>query len=199
MTHPADHPTQQQPNKRPKTAAKASIMPLFLAALVGGSVTFLLMQLQFSVWIEPAGIDPAPPVIDTAPAPTASTSAPQASPTASTQPAQTAAPSLPTAVRDGLQVKNQSTYALRVVLLSRQSGQDTKRNRQSVHWDFAPGEGAQVGLLLSLPGQKLTLARGDVLVAFALDGSRRYWGPYVVGETTAPARIDQEWQLVLRP
>jgi hypothetical protein len=37
-------------------------------------------------------------------------------------------------------------------------------------------------------------------VAFAQDGSRRYWGPYVVGETSSPEwnPQTQEWQLVLQ-
>ena len=72
---------------------------------------------------------------------------------------------------------------------------------QPTHWDFAPQEGSQTGLLLSLPQDDLRLRNGDVLVAFALDGSRRYWGPYVVGETAAPTQRtpSSEWTLVLEP
>jgi hypothetical protein len=45
------------------------------------------------------------------------------------------------------------------------------------------------------------LQAGDVLVAFAQDGSRRYWGPYVVGKTTLPTwnTEQKEWSLVLQP
>jgi hypothetical protein len=55
--------------------------------------------------------------------------------------------------------------------------------------------------LLSLPEQSLDLQPGDVLVGFAQDGSRRYWGPYVVVETDLPLWVPegQEWQLVLQP
>lgn len=69
------------------------------------------------------------------------------------------------------------------------------------HWDFAPGEGSSDGLLLSLPGGDLDLQQGDVLVAFAQDGSSRYWGPYVVGQTQLPYwnRDRQEWQLLIQP
>lgn len=69
------------------------------------------------------------------------------------------------------------------------------------HWDFAPGEGASNGLLLSLPGGDLDLQQGDVLVAFAQDGSSRYWGPYVVGQTQLPYWDSdrQEWQLLIQP
>jgi len=72
---------------------------------------------------------------------------------------------------------------------------------EPVHWDFAPGEGSQQGLILSLPTKNLSLKTGDILVAFALDGSQQYWGPYVVGKTAAPSKRGQpgEWYLVLQP
>ena len=72
---------------------------------------------------------------------------------------------------------------------------------QPVHWDFEPGEGGYQGLILSLPQGDLDLETGDVLVAFAQDGSRRYWGPYVVGETPLPYWNEErsEWQLLLQP
>jgi hypothetical protein len=62
-------------------------------------------------------------------------------------------------------------------------------------------EGGSKGLLLSLPQETLKLKKGDVLVAFAQDGSRQYWGPYVVGETPSPVwnQKQAEWQLVLKP
>lgn len=72
---------------------------------------------------------------------------------------------------------------------------------EPIHWDFAPGEGSSKGLLLSLPGGDLDLQQGDVLVAFAQDGSSRYWGPYVVGQTQLPYWNGdrQEWQLLIQP
>jgi hypothetical protein len=72
---------------------------------------------------------------------------------------------------------------------------------EPAHWDFAPGEGSRQGLILSLPNGNLKLKQGDILVAFAQDGSRRYWGPYVVGETAAPIWNSKvsEWQLILQP
>lgn len=72
---------------------------------------------------------------------------------------------------------------------------------EPVHWDFEPGEGGYQGLILSLPQGDLNLEVGDILVAFAQDGSRRYWGPYVVGETPLPYWNQQrsEWQLLLQP
>jgi hypothetical protein len=118
-----------------------------------------------------------------------------------------------------LRVSNQTEFPLRVALLRRQGGEAaigsdatpenaTSENGtssatfdQPVHWDFAPNEGRAKGLILSLPSGELQLQPGDVLVAFAQDGSRRYWGPYVVGETSLPAwnAATTEWQLILRP
>lgn len=108
-----------------------------------------------------------------------------------------------------LRVSNQTDFPLRVALLRQQDGEaaigsDPAPNAtfdQPVHWDFAPNEGRAKGLILSLPSGELQLQPGDVLVAFAQDGSRRYWGPYVVGETPLPAwnAATTEWQLILRP
>jgi predicted component of type VI protein secretion system len=106
-----------------------------------------------------------------------------------------------------LRMSNQTNQPVRLALLARQSA--TKSNAADkakkydipAHWDFAPQEGGEKGLLLSLPQGKLKLEKGDILVAFAQDGSRRYWGPYVVGETPSPAwnAQSQEWQLALTP
>lgn len=94
-------------------------------------------------------------------------------------------------------VSNQSEHPVRVALLSRSSATST----EPVHWDFAPEEGSQGGLMLSLPEGDLTLKSGDVLVVFAQDGSRYYWGPYVVGETSFPTwnPKGKEWHLVVEP
>lgn len=103
----------------------------------------------------------------------------------------------------GLRVSNQTDQPLRIALLARRSAAYTVPESSSLtpaHWDFAPLEGSDRGLILSLPEGNIKLATGDVLVAFAQDGSRRYWGPYVVGETAVPAWNPQvgEWSWVLK-
>lgn len=117
------------------------------------------------------------------------------------------------AATSNLRISNQTPYPLRVVLRSRQvdpttgaianfSAQDLNQVRYAtpVHWDFAPEEGSQSGLLVSLPEQPLTLQTGDVLMAFTQDGSQLYWGPYIVGASNANLQwydSSQEWQLIL--
>lgn len=104
-----------------------------------------------------------------------------------------------------LRISNKTTQPVRLALLARQSSLKSATANKSksdipAHWDFAPEEGSESGLVLSLPQANLRLEKGDILVAFAQDGSRRYWGPYVVGETSSPQwnLKTQEWQLVLR-
>ncbi|WP_293332668.1 hypothetical protein [Microcoleus sp. CAWBG58] len=98
-----------------------------------------------------------------------------------------------------LRVSNRSEHPVRVALLSKR--QTEKSYGKPAHWDFAPGEGGGKGLMLSLPEGKLKVKQGDILVVFAQDGSRRYWGPYVAGETASPAWNPkaEEWQLNLQP
>ena len=110
-----------------------------------------------------------------------------------------------TKVAGSLRMSNKTTQPVRLALLARQSSPKSttaNKNKSSIpaHWDFAPQEGSERGLVLSLPGANLRLEKGDILVAFAQDGSRRYWGPYVVGETSSPEwnPQTQEWQLVLQ-
>jgi hypothetical protein len=102
-----------------------------------------------------------------------------------------------------LRVRNPSEHPVRVaVLLKKPTAKETASSYEPpAHWDFDPGEGSTKGLLLSLPNRRMKLKTGDVLVAFAQDGSRRYWGPYVVGETPTPAWSAKtaEWQLTLEP
>ncbi|MGB3514178.1 MAG: hypothetical protein WBA93_34210 [Microcoleaceae cyanobacterium] len=95
-------------------------------------------------------------------------------------------------------VSNCTYRPLRIALLAKSSD---RSYRKSAHWDFAPGEGSKTGLILSLPEEKLTLKPEDILVVFAQDGSRLYWGPYVVGETNSPvwSQENNEWQLILSP
>ncbi len=98
-----------------------------------------------------------------------------------------------------LRVSNRSDRPVRVALLSKRQAE--KSYGKPAHWDFAPGEGGGKGLMLSLPEGKLEVKQGDILVVFAQDGSRRYWGPYVAGETASPAwnATAGEWQLTLQP
>ncbi|MBD2629059.1 hypothetical protein [Trichormus variabilis] len=105
-----------------------------------------------------------------------------------------------------LRMSNQTNQPVRLALLARQSAVKNSSQSKSkynipAHWDFAPQEGSQKGLILSLPQGNLKLEQGDILVAFAQDGSRRYWGPYVIGETSSPKWNSQtkEWQLELTP
>lgn len=134
---------------------------------------------------------------------------PTPTPTPIPSPTVSAPPVPPTVLANaqgGLRMSNQTEYPLRVVLLqttaepSAEQAEQTEAN-QPVHWDFAPGEGSNKGLILSLPNQDLQLQSGDVLVAFAQDGSRRYWGPYIVGQSPFPVwNVDaNEWQLTLQP
>ena len=99
-----------------------------------------------------------------------------------------------------LRVNNKTTQPVRLVLLARQLSQKSAnfnkiKSTPPAHWDFAPEEGSETGLVLSLPQANLRLEK-----AFAQDGSRHYWGPYVVGETSSPQWQPQrqEWQLVLQ-
>ncbi|MGJ5674848.1 MAG: hypothetical protein ACR9NN_14730 [Nostochopsis sp.] len=101
-----------------------------------------------------------------------------------------------------LRMSNQTEQSVRLALLARKAEVKSNSKENNVvpaHWDFAPGEGSEKGLMLSLPNGSIKIEKGDILVAFAQDGSRRYWGPYVVGETPAPVWNTQkkEWELIL--
>ncbi|HCF30750.1 MAG TPA: hypothetical protein DEV81_26955 [Cyanobacteria bacterium UBA11049] len=200
---------------------KSSVFyPVVIFASVLGVVGFLLLAwLQFTVRIEPVGSDvallpekktllPESPSSDAAVSSSAEPIA-QAKPLPSVKQETPAEPSPQspnaTAISGALRVSNQTEQPLRVALLTRSPNNSSATNKpkfgEPVHWDFAPGEGSSQGLVLSLPEGNLKLHKGDVIVAFAQDGSRRYWGPYVVGETDAPVlnRKTSEWQLILQP
>jgi len=108
-----------------------------------------------------------------------------------------------------LRVSNPTDYPIRVALLPKvakaasPTGETANPSayEPSAHWDFDPQEGGSKGLIVSLPDRALKIKPGDILVAFAQDGSRRYWGPYVVGATSQPIwnSKTEEWQLVLQP
>jgi hypothetical protein len=103
-------------------------------------------------------------------------------------------------------VRNLSDHPVRIALLPKQpvwpkTVGDKPSYDTPAHWDFAPQEGSTKGLIVALPDRSVRIKPGDVLVAFAEDGSRRYWGPYVVGETEVPTWSSKsgEWQLTLQP
>jgi hypothetical protein len=110
-----------------------------------------------------------------------------------------------TGIAGNLRISNQSVHPIRVALRARplkESGSKDATEKTfaaPAHWDFEPGEGSTGGLMVSLPDRAIKLKKGDVLVAFAQDGSQRYWGPYIVGETDQPNWNSQtnEWELTL--
>lgn len=198
---------------------KSLVYPAVIVASLLGLVVLVLGWLQFTISIEP--IEPKTPSLPekmVPPTPRSqsgeplstipSHSTPESKPTESvekgTAPVSSPEPAGMAGGQGALRMSNQTDQPVRVALLVRQSGatsagQPTYGN--PAHWDFAPGEGSAKGLILSLPEGNLKLKKGDILVAFAQDGSRRYWGPYVMGETAAPVwnRQAAEWQLILQP
>ncbi|MFQ3612205.1 MAG: hypothetical protein SNJ68_00645 [Cyanobacteriota bacterium] len=107
--------------------------------------------------------------------------------------------STPTARMGSFRVGNRTPYPIRLVVLLR--GGERLLNPETAHWDFAPGEGGSEGLVLSLGEEPLQISPGDIVVAFTLDGSRRYWGPNVVGESLAPFWNGESssWSMILQP
>lgn len=193
---------------------------VIIASVLGvlGLVGILLLWFQVSITIEPMGSDtavlPGKSAINSPSETDVTNSTATVSPTStpserSPEPTTIAQsiPQAPTAapVPGALRVSNQSEQPLRVALLIKQPETSSTASKdkysEPIHWDFAPGEGSSQGLILSLPQGSLKLKKGDVIVAFAEDGSRRYWGPYIVGETPTPVldRKTSEWQLVLQP
>lgn len=160
------------------------ILPFFLAIAIGIIGAVILSQLQISFRWEPNLLDAPTPLVEAEPTTTATLPPP-------------ISPQEPQ--RDGLRVSNQTSYPLRIVLLNH--GDRYSQEHSTTHWDFAPMEGSIQGLLLSLPDGSLRLESGDILMAFSLDGSKRYWGPYVIGESQQVQQDGQtqEWQLTLRP
>lgn len=139
---------------------------------------------------------------DASPSPTPAPSVPAVQ--ASASPDATSIPgnqSTAVANRQGsLRISNPTEFPARVVLLAKKAATPVNYELPA-HWDFAPQEGGAKGLLVSLPDRSIRVKKGDILVAFAQDGSRRYWGPYVVGETEMPRWNPKakEWQFVLQP
>lgn len=177
---------------------KSSVYPAVIVGLLG-FVGLILLWLNLNVSIStetvlPQTQSPNKPSLSPTPA---------VSPTANTVKKDTKTiPSPATSSQGGLRMSNQTDQPVRVALLPKQSTSSAKTvYGKPAHWDFAPQEGSAKGLILSLPQGNLKLKQGDILVAFAQDGSGRYWGPYVVGETTAPVwdQKTTQWQLTLQP
>jgi hypothetical protein len=106
----------------------------------------------------------------------------------------------PTSTRTGaFRVGNRTPHPIRLVILMRSGGR--LLNPETAHWDFAPGEGGSEGLVLSLGEEPLQIGPGDIVVAFTLDGTARYWGPNVVGESLAPFWNEESgfWSMILQP
>lgn len=196
-----------------KIMTKRGVYPAAIGVVLLGLTVWFLSQFQISIQYEgvpspvapsPVEDEPSPP----APAnPTPAISPPSAAPptTPIAAPATPTAPQRAIAQAGALRVSNQTDHPVRVALLSRhetiRNANGSENYREPIHWDFAPQEGSAKGLLLALPEGEadLQVQAGDVLMAFAQDGSRRYWGPYVVGETLSPVwnAASQEWELVL--
>lgn len=188
---------------------KSTLYPIVALALLLGLVAIVLSLFQFQVWVEPQSPDtaslpmiapPSTPAVEKVvkPMPAVPAVSP-ASPTPDVLPAKSPNPAEIAARQGTLRVSNPTQHPIRLALLSQQSS--TKTYGEPAHWDFAPGEGGGKGLILSLSQGNLKLAKGDILVAFAQDGSRQYWGPFVVGETAKPVWNQQqaEWMLILQP
>jgi hypothetical protein len=196
--------------------------PVIIAVLSLTLVALLLSRFEFSVSTEPARVErPAPsrepiaiePRESSQPLSTPIPPAPTPSVSPKSPASIAASPSL--LYSGSLRISNQTDHPIRVALLPQQksTASDPKaavpepRSHsgqlygEPVQWDFAPQEGSGRGLRLSLPNGDLQIREGDVLVAFAQDGSRRYWGPFVVGKTTLPTwnAGTTEWQLTLQP
>ncbi|MGA7935260.1 MAG: hypothetical protein WCA35_17050 [Kovacikia sp.] len=192
-----------------------------VAVLSLGSV-WVFSHVSLEIQTQPAGLEPLSPSEAEVPKPEISpTAAPSSIPTPSVKPTVLAEDSLSGSspsdsgsafVRQGaLRISNPTSYPIRVALLTKKatksldastSGSESQAGYDlPAHWDFDPQEGSSKGLLVSLPDRPIKVKPGDILVAFAQDGSRRYWGPYVVGATSQPAWSPKlvEWQLVLAP
>jgi hypothetical protein len=186
----------------------SGVYPALLIALVSAPILlsgwFLLRRFQIEVEITPPENQNSVPIIQTNPSAQGSSPQPNASTSQPDKPAKPD-PALVAAQKGSLRVSNRSSHALRVAMLSRQedgrvnAGGAEAKSALPAHWDFAPNEGGDQGLIVSLPNQTTRLKPGDVVVAFAQDGSQRYWGPFVLGETDRPRWNSKtgEWELIL--
>jgi len=174
--------------------------------LFGVGSLVLLLGLILSQWPISITVEQTPPSTSPVSLSTEVTTATLITESTGKQPLENNSPT--TGVKNpprALRLSNQTDYPVRIAFLPKHIGerktQSTDVYGKPAHWDFAPQEGARDGLILSLPKGVVQLEKGDVIIAFAQDGSGRYWGPYVVGETDSPIwdRQKSEWKLVLQP
>lgn len=169
---------------------KIKIHPGLIAALIGGIGAFLLTQLQINPFLEGTGSSENTVPVEVS----------EATPEPGTTPTPSQSVAAPKPITGGLRVRNQTSFPVRLVLMESRPATAQNPYQEPVHWNFAPAEGSEAGLILSLPGGNLRLEKGDILLGFALDGSGRYWGPFVVDQTPLPEKGKSgEWQLTLRP
>jgi hypothetical protein len=197
---------------------KLKLYPAVIGVLGIGIIVLLIGRFDISILMEPIppeeiGLDSVPPVPnevprETVPSPSATAPPVVVSPVAPASPIAPPESNSAIAQAGDLRVSNQTEHPVRVALLAQipvnaednSANEGTDAYNEPVHWDFAPGEGSASGLLLSLPEGELQLQKGDILVVFAQDGSRQYWGPYVVGKTAQPTWSSgtEEWQLIVQ-
>lgn len=185
---------------------KSSLPPAVIIGSLLGLVVLVLGLLQFTISIEP--IEPETSSLPETVPPRANSPSDAPLSSSRSQPTPGSKPSAPVGqrtARGALRISNKTDQPVRVALLAQISASKAVDGQPNygkpAHWDFAPGEGSGQGLILSLPEGNLKLNKGDILVAFAQDGSGRYWGPFVVGETASPVwnRQTSEWELILQP
>ncbi|AGY60733.1 hypothetical protein GKIL_4487 [Gloeobacter kilaueensis JS1] len=94
-----------------------------------------------------------------------------------------------------VRIGNKTPYPVRVVITKADG------SLEGAFWDFAPGEGGSEGIRLALANKPVLLGEGDVITVFTVDGSRKYWGPNILGRTLAPFWDGRRrmWTSVLRP
>jgi hypothetical protein len=199
---------------------KSRIYPVVIGLSGLGVLLLLLSRFSIMAWIETTPSSSNPPT-DTEALPAPSDDNIPPAPEVTAPPSSDVVPEpldpvvaneiviTPENYRGQLRVSNQTLHPVRVALLSQAEAIENESEsevvfssyREPAHWDFAPQEGSERGLLLSLPDSNLDLQVGDVVIAFAQDGSRRYWGPYVVGKTEFPSwdQETSEWLLIMRP
>ncbi len=87
-----------------------------------------------------------------------------------------------------LRISNLTDSPVRVALLPQKpSATELPAYEPPAHWDFDPEEGQIKGLLVGLPNRpSLKVKPGEVLVAFALDGSAAIGGRMWSGRRSFP-------------
>lgn len=188
----------------------------WVLALLGGVtglglLAWMLSPYQIDVLISPAPeptVENADTNADTTELPPAVSFAPVETVPTPGSPLWNPTPSSPApAIAGLLRVSNQTQHPIRVVLRKQipvdKAGFSDRPTYEAApaHWDFAPAEGSQQGLVVSLPEGEVRVGPGDILMVYAQDGSSRYWGPTVVSQTQQPVwnPTQQEWQLIVRP